>query len=44
MVNRELRKYFKKIGRKGGNATLKKFGRETMTEWGKRGGRPKKGK
>ena len=27
--------------RKGGYSTLLRFGRERMTEWGKRGGRPR---
>jgi hypothetical protein len=42
-MNAELRKYFKAIGRKGGKATLKKYGRSQMIAWAKRGGRPKKG-
>ena len=29
------------LGRKGGEATLKKFGAAKMRLWGKRGGRPK---
>lgn len=28
-------------GRKGGLATLKRYGRDQLTEWGKRGGRPR---
>ena len=31
-----------RLGKKGGDATLKKYGKKKMTEWGKRGGRPKK--
>lgn len=30
------------LGRQGGNATLKKYGKRKMREWGKKGGRPKK--
>ncbi len=30
----------KELGKKGGEATLKKYGKEKMTEWGKKGGRP----
>jgi hypothetical protein len=40
----ELRKYLKQLGAKGGRTTLKKYGKRTMTEWGKRGGRPRKNK
>jgi hypothetical protein len=31
-------------GRKGARATLKKYGRQKMREWGKLGGRPPKSK
>lgn len=30
------------LGRKGGKATLKKYGKKQLREWGKRGGRPRK--
>lgn len=30
------------LGKLGGLATLKKYGKEKMKEWGKQGGRPKK--
>ena len=30
----------KTLGKKGGQKTLKKYGKEEMTEWGKKGGRP----
>ena len=39
-----LRKHLKSLGRKGGNATLKKHGKAKMTKWGKLGGRPRKDK
>jgi general stress protein YciG len=29
------------LGKMGGMATLKKHGKDKMTEWGKKGGRPK---
>jgi hypothetical protein len=41
-MNEELRKYLRKLGRKGGLQTLKRHGKKTMTAWGKRGGRPRK--
>jgi len=41
-MKEELRKYLKSLGRKGGQATLKKHGKKQMTEWGKLGGRPRK--
>ena len=28
-------------GRKGGTSTLKRYGKEKMTRWGKKGGAPK---
>ena len=31
----------KKLGKKGGEATLKEHGKEKMKEWGRKGGRPK---
>lgn len=31
----------RELGRKGGNKTLKKYGKRQMKEWGKKGGRPK---
>lgn len=33
--------FAKELGKLGGQATLKKYGKETMKEWGKKGGRPK---
>jgi general stress protein YciG len=30
------------LGRRGGQKTFKRYGKEKMKEWGLRGGRPKK--
>lgn len=35
------KKYASILGSMGGNSTLKRYGKEKMTEWGKKGGRPK---
>lgn len=40
-MNKEIKKYFSDIGTKGGNTTLKKYGKRQMKKWGKLGGRPK---
>ena len=37
-----MNKSAQKLGKLGGQATLKKHGKEQMKEWGKLGGRPKK--
>lgn len=37
----DIKDFAKKLGRRGGETTLKRYGKEKMTEWGKRGGRPK---
>ena len=39
-----LKEHYKKIGKKGGSSTLKKYGSLKYAEWGKLGGRPKKAK
>ena len=35
-----IKKIARKLGKRGGQATLKKYGKEKLTEWGKKGGRP----
>ena len=37
-------KHAQELGKLGGQATLRKYGKKIMTEWGKKGGRPRKGK
>ena len=44
LMNAELRKYLKALGRKGGKATLARYGVKQMKAWGSRGGRPRKDK
>jgi len=39
-----MRKYLKALGKKGGQATLRKYGKKQMQAWGKKGGRPRKDK
>lgn len=41
-ITRKMIAQSSEIARKGGEATLKKYGEKKMREWGKRGGRPKK--
>ena len=43
-MNTEIKQYLSKIGRKGGQTTVDKYGLKKMKEWGKLGGRPKKAK
>lgn len=43
-MNDELRKYLKSLGKKGGQATVRKYGKKQMKAWGKKGGRPRKDK
>lgn len=44
MIPDEVKKFLKDAGSKGGKKTAEKYDKETRREWGKRGGRPKKGK
>lgn len=36
-----MNKHAQELGKLGGASTLKKYGKDKMKEWGKRGGRPK---
>ena len=38
MKKEELKKYYKKLGKKGGEATLEKYGKKQMLKWAKMGG------
>jgi len=33
----------RELGRRGGKARAKKYGRKTLSAWAKKGGRPRKG-
>jgi hypothetical protein len=44
LMNAELRKYLKALGRKGGKATVARYGKKQMKAWGNLGGRPRKDK
>ncbi len=39
-----IRQFLKKMARKGGKARAAKYGRRTLSKWGKLGGRPPKAK
>ncbi len=39
-----VKAYLSRIGRKGGQAVVKKYGKRQLREWGKLGGRPRKKK
>ena len=41
MTKDDVKAYLSKIGKRGGQTTLKKFGKAKMTVWGRRGGRPR---
>jgi hypothetical protein len=44
-LDKMLREYLAKLGRKGGKARAAKYGKATLSKWAKKGGRPpKKGK
>jgi general stress protein YciG len=38
----DIQKAMQMMGRKGGRATVSKYGKKKMREWGKLGGRPRK--
>ena len=42
MKNQAVNKYYQVIGRKGGEATKKRYGKGVFKLFGKKGGRPKK--
>jgi hypothetical protein len=41
-LDKMLREYLAKLGRKGGNARAAKYDRATLSKWAKKGGRPPK--
>jgi hypothetical protein len=41
-ITREVRKFYKQLASEGGKARAKKYDHATLSEWAKRGGRPKK--
>jgi hypothetical protein len=42
--SQELREYMREMARLGGKTRAKKYGRRTLSKWGKLGGRPPKAK
>jgi hypothetical protein len=43
-MSSEVKKFFKKFAREGGKARAAKYDHSTLSEWSKRGGRPRKAK
>jgi hypothetical protein len=43
-LDKMLREYLAKLGRKGGKTRAAKYSKATLSKWAKKGGRPKKGK
>ncbi len=43
-MDKVLREYLAKLGRKGGKARAAKYGKSTLSKWAKKGGRPLKKK
>ena len=41
-LDKMLREYLTKLGRKGGRARAAKYGKATLSKWAKKGGRPQK--
>jgi hypothetical protein len=41
-ITPEVRKFYKQLAREGGKARAKKYDHATLSEWAKRGGRPRK--
>lgn len=39
-VSPEIRKYFSKLGKKGGRTRGEKYSKEQLSAWAKKGGRP----
>lgn len=39
-----LRRHLSKLGKKGGMARARKYDKQTLSKWAKKGGRPKKSK
>jgi hypothetical protein len=42
--DKSIREYLASIGSKGGKTRAKKYSKETLSGWAKKGGRPKKKK
>lgn len=42
MSNGEVNSAAAALGRLGGQSTLKKYGKQSYSQWGKKGGRPRK--
>lgn len=40
-MNKEINDAASKLGKLGGDARAKKYSKEKLSEWGKKGGRPK---
>jgi hypothetical protein len=43
-MSSEVKKFFKRFAREGGKARAAKYDHSTLSEWSKRGGRPRKAK
>jgi len=41
-ITPEVRKFYKKLASEGGKARARKYDHATLSEWARRGGRPKK--
>ena len=41
-MDKMIREYLARIGRKGGKARAAKYGKAKLSEWAKKGGRPPK--
>jgi hypothetical protein len=41
-ITPEVRKFYKQLASEGGKARAKKYDHATLSEWAKRGGRPRK--
>ena len=41
-LDKMLREYLAKLGRKGGRARAARYGKAKLSEWAKKGGRPPK--
>jgi hypothetical protein len=40
-IPKEVLKYFQKTGAEGGKTRARKYSKEQLSQWGKKGGRPK---
>jgi len=41
-MEEEVKRYLSKIASKGGKARAAKYGKKTLSDWAKKGGRPRK--